>query len=133
LITFNIPNCEKIYGLCPSDKLKFITSNKLKDLSYCFYRLGDNRGKIIKELEFTDLTGVTDISYMFYYGNLSNNNLTLSLPNLENAEYAFYRVSSYSTKITLNDIEKPINASNMFNANKLDVYTNKPLRLLNAT
>lgn len=134
LITVNIPNCEKISKFYPAQKLKFITSNKLKSLNHAFYRDGDNGGKNMYELEFTDLTGVTDISYMFKNVYSFPTNLTLSLPNLENASNAF--AQSYGSKkhsVTLNDIEKPIKADLMFAANNLNVYTNKPLRVLDAT
>lgn len=135
LITVNIPNCEKISKFYPAQKLKFITSNKLKSLNHAFYRGGENGSKDMYELEFTDLTGVTDISYMFNNVYSFPTNLTLSLPNLENASNAFAQGFGSSKKhsVTLNDIEKPIKADHMFAATNLNVYTNNPLRVLDAT
>lgn len=133
LITFNIPKCEKIYKVNYAKNVKFITSNKLTDLSYAFAT--STSGSQFNSLEITDTSNVSDISYMFN-SVCPPNDFVISLPKLENAAYAFKIPTFYSSKtinVTINDVVNPIIASYMFNFdNTINVYSNTTLRLIDA-
>mgnify|MGYP003390941918 CR=1 FL=1 len=128
-------------------KTKFITSDKLTDLTYAFgfESLGDQISNIYSadSFEITNTSNVTSIKGMFRNAKYAPKNISLNLPNIETAEEAFYINENYSGSTNVNNLvftnevfNKPFNASNMARSYSgkwaLNISSKVPLWVSNA-